>query len=272
MLKLIYKNHYLLSSRIKENFMFKIISVLLLTGFISQALGQNGASITRPNGAMNGVGKEQLSPAHMANVLADPFRGQGFKTNDNLGEVEGNPFLFSDWKKGDVTLNNGEKYKIEKMNLDASRNLFVYTINDSLFEFSDNIREIKIYGEDHKNDPGSDMIFRSDINPMAANFVQILTKGKITIFCEYSKKAEGENYTNGIVTNTRKYVLHSNYYYSIDNKAIPVKFSSSALDDLIADKKSEVSAFVKANHLKVKKEPDFLKAITYYNSINATDM
>jgi hypothetical protein len=257
------KIHYLLPLQIKENFMIRLILVLLLVGIILPVFSQTGSSIIRPTGATNGVLPVQLSPSSMANILADPFRGQGFKTSDNMGEVEGNPFLFSDWKRGDVILENGEKYKIEKINLDASRNQFVYSVNDSLFEFSDNIREIKIYGEDS----GSDMIFRSDINPIAANFVQVLTKGKVTIFCEFNKKPEGENYSNGIVNNSRKYVLHSDYYSLTDNKATPVKFTFSTLDDLTLDKKDQVIAYIKTNNLKVKKEPDFLKAITFYNSL-----
>ncbi|HEX7458143.1 MAG TPA: hypothetical protein VF301_06895 [Ginsengibacter sp.] len=245
--------------------MIRIISlVVLLSSIVLPAFSQNGASIQRPTGPTNGILAIHLDPATMSTILTDPFRGQDFKISDNMGEVEGSPFLFSEWKKGDVTLKNGEKYKIEKINLDASRNQFVYSMNDSLFEFSDNIREIKIYGEDGA---GSDMIFRSDINPIAANFVQVFINGKVTIFCELSKKPEGENYSNGIVNNSRKYILHSNYYSLIDNKSNPVKFSSSTLDDLTSDKKDQVNAFVKANNLKVKKEPDFLKAITFYNTL-----
>ncbi len=197
---------------------------------------------------------------------------RSFKTNDNIGgDAEGNVFLFDDWKEGEVTLKNGEKYPIKKMNLDASRDVFVYLVNDSLYEFSDNIREVKIFGEDHRNDPGSDMIFRSDINPEAANFVQVLTKGKVTIFCEYSKKPEGENYSNGIVNNTRKYVLRPSYYYIANGQAVPIKFSSSTLQDLTSDRKDDVTSFVKANNLKLKNQPDFLKAINYYNDIDTAN-
>jgi hypothetical protein len=113
------------------------------------------------------------------------------------------------------------------------------------------------------------MVFRSDINPSAANFVQVIAHGKVTIFCEYSKKPEGENYSNGIVNNTRKYVLRSNYYSIAGNNAIPVKFNSSTLDELTADKKDKVESYIKENKLKVKKEPDFLKVIKYYNSISS---
>ena len=168
--------------------MFKIITSLLLATVAYPAFSQTGASIVRPTGATNGILSEQLNPAGMANILADPFKGQNFKVSDNTADIEGNPFLFEDWKKGEVTLKNGEKYPIQKINLDASRDQFVYVVNDSLYEFSDNIRIVKIYGDDHSTDSSSDMIFRTDVNPDATNFVQVLTKGKVTIFCEYTKK------------------------------------------------------------------------------------
>jgi hypothetical protein len=183
-------------------------------------------------------------------------------------DAEGSPLLFDNWKSGEITLTTNQKFSIEKINLDASRDVFVYEKNDSVYEFTDNAKEVKIYGEDHNN-PGSDMIFKNDVNPSASNFVQVLAEGKITIFCDYNKKPEGENSTNGFVTNTRKYELSSNYYSLANNKATLIKFTSSALEDLTSDKKDKVDAFIKENKLKVKKEADFLKAIKFYNSISS---
>jgi hypothetical protein len=213
----------------------------------------------------DGIKPIPLNGTNQSNILGDPFSGQNFSINDRMGSVEGNPLLFTDWKSGEVTLNN-EKYYVEKMNLDASSDKFIYYKNDTMFEFFDDIKEIRIFGENHVSDPSSDLIFRNDINPAAANFVQVLTKGKIIIYCEYSKKPEGENYTNGIVNSTRKYVLHSTQFALVDKKTIPIKYNSSTLDDLTSDKKKQVEAFIKENKLKVKKEPDFLKAIDFYNS------
>ena len=249
--------------------MYKILSAFLLTAFIFPAFAQNGASINRPTGATNGTLAIHLDPSNMANILGDPQSLGVFKTKNEMGDVDGSPLMFDEWKKGEVTLKNGEKYLIDKMNLDASRNQFVYLVNDSLYEFSDNIRLVKIFGEDHQSNNTSDKVFRNDINPVAANFVEVLTKGKVTIFCEYNKKPEGENYSNGIVNNTRKYVLHAYYYSVMDDKVIPVKFNSSTFDDLITDKNNQVNNFIKSNNLKIKKELDFLKAIAYYNSITA---
>lgn len=183
--------------------------------------------------------------------------------------VEGNPLLFDNWKSGQITLTNGQKFELKKINLDASRDVFLYERNDSVFDFADNVNEVRIYGEDHLNNPESDMIFRTDVNPSATNFVQVLTQGKITIYCEYSKKPEGDYSNNGFVTTTRQYELSANYYSLINNTATQIKFNSNTLDDLTSDKKDKVNAFVKENKLKVKKEPDFLKAIKFYNSIGS---
>jgi len=196
------------------------------------------------------------------------FGGIYTKLND-ANSFEGSPLLFNAWKRGEVKLMNNQKFVVEKLNLDASRNTFEYENNDSVYEFTDNIKEVRIYGKDHDAHPELDTIFRTDINPSATNFVQVLTEGKITIFCEYNKKLEGENSMNGFVTTSAKYELYSNFYVVINKIATPIKFSSSTLDDLTSDKKKEVEVFVKENKLKVKKESDFLKAINFYNSMGS---
>lgn len=199
----------------------------------------------------------------------EPFANRAYKEKaDN--SIEGNPMLFDDWREGEVILKNGEKYMLRKINLDAAVNKFLYSKNDTVFEFSDNVTEIKIYSQDHSDNFRSDMVFRNDIKPDDAEFVQVLDSGKIIIFQEYDKKPEGENYSNGIVNNSRKYTLHTFQSALVNNKVIPIKFSSSSLDDLTSDKKSQVDSYVKENKLKPKKEDDFLKAITYYNSISSS--
>ena len=212
-------------------------------------------------------------------LLSFNFSVSGFSQLDSMShfggifvkpdkEAEGSPLLFDSWRSGEITFASNQTFLIEKINLDASRGVFVYERNDSVYEFADKAKEIKIYGQDHSNGAESDMIFRTGVYPSASNFVQVLATGKITIFCEYKKKAEGEYSTNGFVTYTRKYELHSNYYSLINNIAKPIKLTSSTLEDLVADKKDKLDAFIKENKLKVKKESDFLKAIKFYNSIS----
>jgi hypothetical protein len=68
--------------------------------------------------------------------------------------------------------------------------------------------------------------------------------------------------------NTRKYVLHASQFAVVNEETIPIKFNSSSPDNLTSDKKQQVETFIIANKLNVKKESGFLKAISFYNSIN----
>jgi hypothetical protein len=230
--------------------MIKLVLTLLSSVVVSMAFSQAGA-FSSPAGYTAG----------------ESFGNRAYKEKaDN--SVEGNPMLFDDWRAGEVILKNDEKYVLGKINMDASADKFLYSKNDTVFEFSDNVKEIKIYSQDHSDNAASDMVFRNDIFPTAGDFVQVLAAGKITIYQEYDKKPEGENYSNGIVNNSRKYVLHTTQSALVNKKIVPVKFSSSTLDELTSDKKDQVEAYVKENKLKPKKEDDFLKAINYYNSIS----
>jgi hypothetical protein len=63
--------------------------------------------------------------------------------------------------------------------------------------------------------------------------------------------------------------LHNTDYVLVNNIVTLInKYSSSKLDELTADKKVQVDAYVKANNLKLKKENDFARAITFYDSLN----
>ena len=244
--------------------MRKLIFTLFCFSFISSIFSQRSPAASPE---MNGIKSVQLPTSNQGNILASPFEGQRFTVRSDFA-VDGNPLLFEDWKSGEVTLINNEKYKVEKINFDASNNKFIYLKNDTMYEFFDNVQQIRIFNENHFDESNADMIFRSDIVSASGSFVEILVTGKITVFQEYLKKPEGENYSNGIVNNTRKYVLHANQSALKNNKIIPLSFNSSMLDELTSDKKEQLSLYIKENKLKLKKKKDFLKAITYYNLIS----
>ena len=229
--------------------MHKLLFTLFFFGFVTLAFAQAQTPMS-------------------ATVLETPFQGLNVTVKaDNA--VEGSPLLFDNWKRGEVTLDNGETFPVDKINFDAQHNLFLYSVHDTVYEFLTIVKEIKIFDYSDAESPNHVMIFKHNVDPESDNFVQVLDTGKVTIFQTFSKKPEGENYSNGIVNNTRKYALHTTLYALVNKVAMPIKYSASALDDLTADKRKEVEAFVKENKLKVKREPDFLKAIDFYNSIGS---
>lgn len=213
--------------------------------------------------ASSGFSQVNMSP----NILASPFQGEKFKMKSDM-DVEGTPLLFDDWKSGEITLVTGESFKLDKLNFDASGLRFIYSKNDTLYELQSNVNKVKINNGNGPEDTTSVMLFRNDMLPGQPLFAQVLTKGKITILREFSKKPEGENYTNGVVTTSRKYVLHTMDVALTGGKTVPLKYSSAGLAELTSDKKNEVDSYVKANKLKPKNAEDFIKSINYYNSLN----
>lgn len=241
--------------------MLKLVFSLLSAGCISFGFAQR----TIPSAQTNGIYPVRLPSSNQGNILASAFEGERFRVKAG-DEVEGNPLLFEDWRSGEVILVNDEKYFVDKINLDASNNRFIYYKNDTMYEFYNNVKEIRIYGLSDFTDTTEDMVFRSDIYPVAPEFVQVLARGKITMLQGYTKKPKGENYSNGIVNNTRKYTLDITQNALVNDKLTAVKYNRSTLDELTSDKKTELEAFIKTNNLKLKNRKDFLKAVLYYNS------
>lgn len=229
--------------------MHKLNLTLVLCGLVSISFAQN-------------LGGEFSSPAPYA--YGESFENRAYKEKF-AGDVEGSPMLFDTWQSGEVVLTNGDKYLIEKINYDALAQKFLYMHHDTMFEFGDNVKQITVHN--NSGTGNSIMVFRNDIDPESVNFVQVLDSGKVTIFEHIEKKPEGENYSNGIVNNSRKYVVHKTAYALVNKEANPIKFDASSLEQITADKSGEMKSYIKQNRLKVKHEDDFLKAVNYYNTL-----
>lgn len=199
-------------------------------------------------------------------TYGESFDNRSFKEKF-ASEVEGSPLLFDNWQPGEVILNNGEKYSVEKLNFYPIGGNFLYMHNDTMFAFSDNVQQITVHEKEDADNSTTTLVFRKDIDPETNDYVELLDSGKVTIFTHLQKKPEGENYSNGIVNNTRKFVLHKTTYAMVNKNVIPVKFDGASLEQLTADKNDAVKTYIKQHGLKVKHETDFLKAVNYYNSL-----
>ena len=242
--------------------MFKYIFYIVSVSFSIPGFAQ----ISNPSPQTNGILSVQLPSSNQGNILASAFEGQRFKVKSDIG-VEGSPLLFDNWKAGEVTLHNGERFHVAKVNFDVEDQKFIYNKNDTVYEFIDNLKEVRIYN-DEQHSSNNDLVFNPATNPALQGFVQILTSGKVSIVREYDKKPKGENYSNGMVNNTRKYVLKTSQSAMVNDKIIPInKYNLAILEELTAEKRKEMDAFLKENKVNPKKENDFLSAIKFYNSI-----
>ena len=211
-----------------------------------------------------------FSNSAICQLAAEQNTGKLFHIITN-NEASGSPFLFDDWKPGSVTLSNENKLDNLKLKFDILHNIFLFNKNDSTYEFADDVKEIRIMNEDEKVG-NQQLVFEKVINSNdkipSGTFVQVLSAGKITLLKYFSKRIEGENFTNGIITSKKQIVSHNSNWVTVNNETIPVKLNSHSLEELTSDKKDEMQKFVKAAKLNAKNEKDFALAIAYYNSIS----
>ena len=193
--------------------------------------------------------------------------GIPFKEMNLNPDVSGSRYLFDDWKPGIVILNNGDVFTNIRLKFDAVKSKFYFNRNDTIFELMDNVTEVVLSNTD---DEMMDFrkIISSDGKNSVTTFARVLSSGKIPLYKEYSKKIEGENFTNGVLTSEKRMVPHNSLWTIINNETIPVKLNSRMLEELTADKKYEMQKFFKTAKINAKNEKDFAAAITYYNSIS----
>ena len=208
-------------------------------------------------------------------ILHDPITGLPYRLG-TYSDIQGSNFLFDDWRPGKVVLRNGKSYGNLLLKFDAHNNKFYYNYKDSLYEFVDDIVEVRLHDKNFKNDAAYDMVFKNTFH--VANkikpgiFVQVLTEGKISLVKLHQKpivEVPGSGSAYGGNEMSRKFVSKNETLAILNNHFKPVKLSLDFLEDLTVDKSREVKAFIKAKNLNVKKETDFGVALSYYNLLRS---
>ena len=179
--------------------MKKIFFFILLTNALACAFAQSGA-ISYPSIEQNPVISHDRVPKE-----------------DN---VEGSPWLFEHWKRGKVVLKGDKQYENLQLNFIPSINKFYFNQHDTSFELSGDVEEVRIQDSIHPDDRNYDRVFKNNMYEnkmvMPGTFVEILAEGRISLYKEYLKQAEGQNSTNGIITTVKKYVLHTIIFAQVD--------------------------------------------------------
>jgi hypothetical protein len=197
--------------------------------------------------------------------LQNPISGTPYKVRE-LNNVEGTPFLFNEWLDGRVVLKNGSVYKDLKLKFDLYNNKVFYNNNDTMYQFIDPVVEFRLVNP--KGDSKSKELVFSFVPAKAEknSFAQVLAKGK-TSLVKFQSKAVEEASEYGTASKTRFFVTKTSTYFVTGEKVEPARYSSDVLEQLTNDKAPQMRKFLKENKLNLKKEVDFITALTYYNSL-----
>lgn len=186
------------------------------------------------------------------------------EVKNNYSSIEGSPFLYNDFRKGEVALKNGNIFRGE-FRYDKYADQVEFKVKQGIYwvanpDLVDYIKIDSIY-----------LIFvsKNTEHPDKGSYYEVLVAGKCYLLLKEGvilQSAElPKPYTDA---KPAKFIKRKNLYYFLVDKNIPVRISSKkTISEVLSDKSSEISAFIRKNKLSYKKEKDLIRIVNYYNSL-----
>ena len=185
-------------------------------------------------------------------------------------DVQGNPYLFEQWVNGTIRLGNGKSYTNVPLRYDIVSDELQYKDNksDQALNFIDPVVEFQLMPGTESGE--SPMIFRngfiSDDGTSVKAYYQVLFDGALKLLKRNTKVIfETREYSSAITTKTFR---EEEYYYLYKgNKTVRIKKDKKQVLATLADRATELEAFIKNNALNLKNESDLVRLIAHYNSL-----
>ena len=188
----------------------------------------------------------------------------------NYIDIEGSPYLGTEWFKGNLILANHKTYKDIDLKYDEVKDkVFTKGVNNELIALVDQVTEFSlkypIMGET------TSRTFRlgypNIAGTTAASYFEVLADGK-TQLLKRSVKVVRENKEYNSATITRSFEESIKYYLFSNGNGTLVKNDKKSVLAVLASKQEELERYSKDNKLNLKTDADFTKLIVYYNTLN----
>ncbi len=185
-------------------------------------------------------------------------------------DVQGNPYLFEQWVNGTIRLGNGKSYTNVPLRYDivSDELQFKDSKSDQALNFKEPVVEFQLMPATESGE--SPMMFRngfiSDDGTSPKAYYQVLFDGGLKLLKRKTKIIfENREYSSAITTKTFR---EEEYYYLYkNNKTIKIKKDKKQVLTALADRVTELEAFIKSNALNLKNESDLVRLIAHYNSL-----
>jgi hypothetical protein len=246
---------YMLSTRLS----IPALSVLLLLGSLdgfTQAGQQNWVTISASGGFQSAVSVFDKN-------------GQAFV---NPGEdVAGSPYFLPRWTSGAVLLHDSTGYTGILLKLDLMRQEIHYQDRNRVEMVLPKglIREVILRDSASPKGP-LDYFFRCGFPPVdnqdANSFYRVLVSGRVMLLESVRKVLVVER--NAVAGEEKKEVREYDDYYLFAGGLLQrLKKDKSFIENLLADKKDKIDAFITENKLKLRSADEIQKVIEFYNTL-----
>jgi hypothetical protein len=238
-----------------------VICLLLMNQFVF------GQGVIRPTGFPT------LTPIRGLSLSRSDL-GTGLKYNDGsfLSEkaagVKGTPFLFDDWKKGNVLLKTRERIDSVYIRYNLYSDLLGVKVDGEEYQFNIDVLEFLL--PDSLTNTMN--LFRSGFSPVAGlterSFYQVLYDGKTKFLLKYKKEIASElTSTPGV--KARVFEDHKLYYIlTASGKMERIRKKNKTILDLFDDKREELKKMIDTNKLKLTTDEEIIKLLEFYDALS----
>jgi hypothetical protein len=194
-----------------------------------------------------------------------PSRQSFGRANLSLSEIQGSPYLDSQYRVGTVLTGDNQTYKDIPLRYNCFIDVLEFKKNDASYELmpKELIKRAEFGGQvfSYKE-------YESG-NGTSKSYFMLLAEGKATLCARYTIKFFEPEPVKGFAdpVPARFADFDESYYVSIkDAPAKPVS-NNKKLVEALSDKKNEIESFISKQKLSFKKAEDLKKIISYYNSL-----
>lgn len=154
------------------------------------------------------------------------------------------------------------------MRFDLYTNKWFYNHGDITYEFVTDIHEVELFP--FRGDTATKMIFKKGftISDMLTpeKYAEVLTEGKVTVI-KYIYKSLEETTEYSVPGKVKTFTNHDIYFFIKDGQTVSQKPGLKILEELTKDKWLLVESYRKQYSLNPRNVDDYIKLITYYNSL-----
>ena len=214
-----------------------------------------------------------LTPIRGMNVNRGGLSGTGLKYNDGSyvnekdADIKGNPFLFDDWKKGNVLLKTKEKVDSVFIKYNLYTDLLHVNIDEQEYLFNIDVWEFLL------PDPltNKTALFRSGLNAEPGlnekSFYQVLYDGKTKLLLKH-KKQIGSELTSTPGVKVRVFDYQKNWFIlTASGNMKKIKKKNKGILDLLEGKKEELKKMADSNKLKLVNDEEIIRILEYYDTL-----
>lgn len=205
-----------------------------------------------------------VNAQYLVDIQGKPY------TEISYTEVEGDPYLVSDWVNGVVYLPGDKKFDIALKYDSYGGRLLYRSKTGEMMEFETKVTGFTINSFDTEISDVSPLMFSNGYpaagKQTAASFYQLVGDGKVKLLKYYKKLIQDEKAFNSATTK-RSFFADKYYYVFANNQMIPVNANKKSILKALPAHASEMETYLKTTGINFKSDADLAKLFAYYDSL-----